>query len=232
MDDGADVIGVLHAERPDMARRHHRRHRRDDHRRHPPEGARGRGQAHVPDRRRQRRQHQAPVRQPLRHRPEHARRHHPRHQHPDRRQHRRRGRLRLVRARPGDAHEGPRRRRHRARGRPAARPRGRHGRLPRHADRRGRQGGRLFVTATGDIHVIARRALRGHEGRRHRRQLRPLQRRDRHPGAREAGRQEAHACASSSRSTRWPTAAASTCWPKAGWSTWRRPRAIRPRSWT
>ena len=50
-----------------------------------------------------------------------------------------RRRLRLVRPRPRHAHEGPRRRRHRARGRPAARARGRHGRLPRHAGRRGRQ---------------------------------------------------------------------------------------------
>ena len=85
---------------PRHGRRHHRRHRRDHHRRHPPQGARGRGPAHVPHRRRQRGQHQAHVRQPLRHRPEHARRRHPRHQHPDRRQHRVHRRLRLVRPRP------------------------------------------------------------------------------------------------------------------------------------
>ena len=63
-----------------------RRHRGDDDRRHPAEGARGRGQARLPDHRRQRGQHQAPVRQPLRHRPVDDRRHHPRHQRPDRRQ--------------------------------------------------------------------------------------------------------------------------------------------------
>ena len=90
MDDGADVIGVLHGERTRPARRGDRRHRGDDHRRHPPAGARGRGQARLPDHRRQRGQHQAHVRQPLRHRPVHARRHHPRHQHPARRQARRR----------------------------------------------------------------------------------------------------------------------------------------------
>ena len=39
MDDGADVIGVLHTAPPRAARRRHRRHRGDDHRRHPPEGA-------------------------------------------------------------------------------------------------------------------------------------------------------------------------------------------------
>ena len=89
MDDGADVIGVLHGERPDMAA---------DIIGGTEETTTGvirlkaleaEGRAHVPHRRRQRGQHQAHVRQPLRHRPEHARRRHPRHQHPDRRQHRR-----------------------------------------------------------------------------------------------------------------------------------------------
>ena len=89
MDDGADVIGVLHGERPDMAadiiggteetttgviRL---------------QGPRSRRPPAVPDRRGQRGQHQAHVRQPLRHRPVDARRRGARHQHPARRHHRR-----------------------------------------------------------------------------------------------------------------------------------------------
>ena len=41
MDDGADVIGVLHSRAARAARRHHRRHGGDDDRRHPAEGAGG-----------------------------------------------------------------------------------------------------------------------------------------------------------------------------------------------
>ena len=40
MDDGADVVGVLHGERPEQLSERARRHRGDDHRRHPPQGAR------------------------------------------------------------------------------------------------------------------------------------------------------------------------------------------------
>ena len=43
--------------------------------------------------------------------------------------------------------------------------------------------GDIFCTVTGDINVLDKRRLRGDEGRRHRRQLGPLQRRDQHPGA-------------------------------------------------
>ena len=84
MDDGADVVGVLHGERPDQL-----------------SGVLGgteetttgvirlqaleaRGQARLPDHRRQRRADQAVLRQPLRHRPVDPRRGHPRHQHADR----------------------------------------------------------------------------------------------------------------------------------------------------
>ena len=119
-----------------------RGHRGDDHRRDPAQGARGRGQARLPDRRRQRGRHQALLRQPLRDRAVDPRRRHPRHQHPDRRPQGRRDRLRLVRQGRRDARQGPRRPRDRLRGRPAARARGRHGRLRRHARRRGGQGGR------------------------------------------------------------------------------------------
>ena len=46
--------------------------------------------------------------------------------------------------------------------------------------------GDIFVTVTGNKHVIAQRAFRAHEGRRDHLQLRPLQRRDRYPGAGKA----------------------------------------------
>ena len=71
------------------------------------------------------------------------------------------------------------------------------------------------------------RAHGADEGRRDPRQLRPLQRRDRDPGAaRHGGRDEARR-ASSSRSSRSPTGGASTSWPTAGSSTSPPPRAIR-----
>ena len=54
---------------PTCSRACPRRHRGDDDRRDPAEGARGRGQARLSDRRRERRLHQALLRQPLRHRP-------------------------------------------------------------------------------------------------------------------------------------------------------------------
>ena len=85
----------------------------------------------------------------------HARRHHPRHQPPHRRQHRRRRRLRLVRPRRRHAGRRAWRRRRRPGGRSAPRARGRHGRLPGHADGSKRPPiGDIFVTVTGDIHVI------------------------------------------------------------------------------
>ena len=129
MDDGADVVGVLHGERTGAALRGARRHRGDDDRRDPPQGARGRGQARLPDRRRQRRGHQALLRQPLRDRAVDARRDHPGHQRPDCRPAPRRDRVRDVRQGRRDAGQGPRRARDRLRGRPAASARGADGRL-------------------------------------------------------------------------------------------------------
>ena len=101
MDDGADLVTMLHTKRQDALRRRDRRHRGDDHRRHPP-ARHGQGRrAALPHHRGQRRRHQAPVRQPLRHRPVHHRRHHPRHQRAAGRLEVRGRRLRLVRPRPG-----------------------------------------------------------------------------------------------------------------------------------
>ena len=79
MDDGADLVGVLHSAAARAARRRRRQHGGDDHRRHPPAGDGEGRRAEVPGHRRQRREDQALLRQPLRHRPEHARRRHPRH---------------------------------------------------------------------------------------------------------------------------------------------------------
>ena len=129
MDDGADVVGVLHGERADQLSERSRRHRGDDHRGHPPAGARARGQARLSDHRRQRRQDEALLRQPLRHRAVDAGRGDQGHQRPDRRPARGRDRLRLVRPRRGDARQGPRRPRDRLRGRSAAGARGAHGRV-------------------------------------------------------------------------------------------------------
>ena len=129
MDDGADVIGVLHSARREQLGRRDRGYRGDDDGRHSPEGARARRQARLPRHRGQRGAHEAPLRQPLRHRPVDDRRDHPRDERPPRRQALRRRRLRLDR--PRRRHAGPRhgRARHRHRGRSAARARGGDGRL-------------------------------------------------------------------------------------------------------
>ena len=72
----------------------------------------------------------------------------------------RRRRLRLVRPRGRDAGQGPRRARDRDRGRRHEGARGRDGRLPGDADGdRPREVGDIFVTATGDKHVIARQHM-------------------------------------------------------------------------
>ena len=132
--------------------------------------------------------HEAPLRQPLRHRPVHDRRHHPRHERPARRQARS--------SSPATAGAG------------AASPCGPSGMGahvivtevdPLRALEAAMDGfqvmpmeraaaiGDIFITVTGDKRVIAPRAHRADEGRRHPRQLGPLQRRDRHPGAAPAG---------------------------------------------
>ena len=123
---------------------------------------------HISHRRRQRRADQAPLRQPLRHRPEHARRHHPRHQHSA-------GRQEFVVAGYGWCGT-----------RLAMRARGMGADVivtemdPLKALEAAMDGfrvmpmdeaapiGDIFVTVTGDNHVIARRAFRADEGRRHR----------------------------------------------------------------
>ena len=195
MDDGADVIGVLHS---------HRRELLGDIIAGTEETTTGvirlraleaRRRARVPDHRGQRGEHEAPVRQPLRHRPVDDRRDHPRHERPARRQALRRRRLRLGRPRRRVARAGHGRARHRHRGRSAAGARGGDGRLRGDADGRRRpQIGDIFFTATGDKHVIAQPAHGADEGRRDPRQHRPLQRRDRHPGA-EVARVRDAACA-------------------------------------
>ena len=192
------------------ARRRHRRHGGDDDGRHPAEGARARGQARLPGDRGQRGADEAHVRQPLRHRPVDDRRDHPRDERPARGRALRGRRLRLGRARRRVARARHGRARDRHRGRPDARARGRDGRLRGHADgARGRDRRHL-------LHRDRRQerhrpgALRAHEGRRDPRQHRPLQRRDRDPGAQGARGRDARGAARSSTSTRSPTAGAST----------------------
>ena len=141
-----------------------------------------------------------------------------------------RGRLRLVRPGRRHARQGPGRRRHRHRGRPvraleAAMDGFRVMPMAEAAPHRRRLRHRRPATST----CSRARALRGDEGRRHPRQLRPLRRGDRHPGAGRAAVSRGARCASSSRSTVCRRPAASTCWAKAGWSTWPPPRATRPR---
>ena len=65
--------------------------------------------------------------------------------------------------------------------------------------------GDIFITVTGDIHVHPRGAFRGHEGRRDRLQLRPLQCRDRpRRRSRRCAERQPAASASSSTSSRSP----------------------------
>ena len=97
MDDGADVIGVLHSERTDQLTEVIGGTEETTTGVIRLRALEAEGKLGVPDRRGQRGEHEAHVRQPLRHRPVDPRRDHPRHQHPDRRQARGRVRLRLVR---------------------------------------------------------------------------------------------------------------------------------------
>ncbi len=183
MDDGADVIGVLHTAR---------REQLGDVIAGTEETTTGvirlkalerDGKLGVPGRRGQRGEDEASLRQPLRHRPVDARRHHPRHERPARRAHARRRRLRLVRPRRRDAREGDGRERDRHRGRPDEGDRGGHGRLPGDDDGGGREGRRHLHH--GYRRQVGRREEPhgADEGRRDPRQHGPLQRRDRAAGA-------------------------------------------------
>ena len=124
--------------------------------------------------------------------------------------------------RPGD----------RVRGRPAAGAGGHHGRLPRHADGRRRPRGRHLHHRHRRPRRAAPGALRGHEGRGHPGQLRPLRHRDRPGGAGRDGRRPTAArppvrpSVEAYRPRRPPRC---WWWPRAGWSTWARPRATRRR---
>ena len=139
---------------------------------------------------------------------------------------RRRG-LRLGRPRRRDARAGDGRARDRHRGRPDARARGADGRLRGDADGRGREDRRHLLHRDRRQARDRARAPRGDEGRRDHLQHRPLQRRDRHPGAALARRRDARGAATSSRSSRSRTAGGSTCSPRAGSSTSRPPKGIR-----
>ena len=128
----------------------------------------------------------------------------------------RRRRLRLGRSRRRDAGQGPRRARDRHRGRPDARARGADGRLRGDADGGSREDRRHLLHGDRRQARDRTRAPRGDEGRRDHLQHGPLQRRDRHPGAAASSPSRRARRATSSRSSRWPTAAGSTCSPRAG----------------
>ena len=90
------------------------------------------------------------------------------------------------------------------------------GRLPRHADERGGpRRATCSCTVTGNKNVLRAEHFERDEGRRHHLQLRPLQRRDRHPGAGQDVASAARRCATSSRSSSCTTAGGSTCSAKA-----------------
>jgi adenosylhomocysteinase len=185
MDDGADVVGVLHSERKDLLKKiiggteetttgviRLRAMAKE-------------GVLRLPHRRGQRRAHQAPLRQPLRHGAVDARRHHPRHQPPAGRQRSSSSPATAGAARLGHAGQGHGRRRGGDRDRPAQGARGGHGRLPGHADEGRGEARRLLLHRHRQHQRRPPGALRAHEGRRHRRQQRPLQR---GAGPRLAGR--------------------------------------------
>ena len=95
MDDGCDLVGLLHEQRPGQLARGLRRDRGDDDRGDPAQGDGRRRRPALPGRGRQRGPDQAPLRQPLRDRPVDPRRDPAGHEHPDRRPARGRRRLRL-----------------------------------------------------------------------------------------------------------------------------------------
>ena len=226
MDDGADLVGVLAQRAHGSAGARHRRHRGDHHRRHPPARDGQRRRARLPDHRGERRAHQAHVRQPLRHRPVHHRRHHPRHQPPA-------GRAASSWS-PATAGAA-------AGSRCAPRAWAPTSSSPRSTRCKALEAvmdgfrvmpmaeaakiGDFFCTVTGNINVIRARALRVDEGRRHRRQQRPLQRRDRPRGAGEDREGRQHRPRVRRRVHAEERQPASSCSAKAAWSTWPRPRA-------
>ena len=217
MDDGADLVHVLHTQRSDQLEHVIGRHRGDHHRRDPPARDGGRGRARLSDRLGERRRHQAPVRQPVRHRPVDDGRGHARDEPPPRRAHCRRVRLRDVRARRRGARARDGRARDRDRGRPDRRARGRDGGLPGHAAARGRADRRPVHHRDRRHDGHRPRAHGAHARRRDPRQLGPLRRGDRQGGAApSSGPAASGASASSSTSTRWPTGAGSTCSAKGG----------------
>ena len=97
MDDGADLVSLLHTDYTASGIQLGREHGRDDDGRDPAARAGKRRRAQDSRHRRQRRGDQTSVRQPLRHRPVDHRRRDSRDRYADRRQTRRRRRLRLVR---------------------------------------------------------------------------------------------------------------------------------------
>ena len=124
-------------------------------------------------------------------------------------------RLRLVRAGDRAAREGRRRARRRLRGRPGARAGGEAGGLRGAAGVAAAAKGDVLITATGNRDVMRREHFERDARRRRALQRRPLRRRVRPRRAARAGGRAPRRCARTWSSTCSPTAAASTCWPRA-----------------
>ena len=232
MDDGCDLVSLLHKERRDRPGRRHRRHRRDDHRRHPParDGRRWRAAYPVIAVNEAQTKHffdnrygtgQSTVDGILRATNILIAGRH------------------VVVAGYGWVGQGIASRmrgmgahgRHR-RGRPRACHRGAHGRLPGQAGRGSRAVGRAVRHRHGQCQRLPPRALRADGRRRDHGQQRPLRRRARaRRVGRDGGRPMPPGPARRARSTTW-VRRSFTCSPRAGWSTWPPPKATRRRSWT
>ena len=141
----------------------------------------------------------------------------------------RRHRLRDVRQGRRDARQGPWRPRHRLRGRPAARARGADGRLRGHEGRRRRRRGRRRLRL-GDRQPRRDlgRDVQAHEVRRDRLQRGPLRRRDQQGRPRRHHRGDVRRRAPSSTAIAPRTGGRSSCSPTGGSSTSPRPRDTRP----
>ena len=177
IDDGADLITMLHTERPNQLP--HVKGANE-------ETTTGvirlramakEGKLKFPVDLRQRRPDEVPVRQPLRHGPVHLRRLDERHEPAGGRKKPGRRRLWMVRQRGGHAGQGTGRQRRRHRGQPDQGHRGQDGRLQRHADAGGSETGGHHHHRDGMQRHRHQGASGGHQGRVRARQHRSLRQR-------------------------------------------------------
>ena len=178
-------------------------------------------------------QHEASLRQPLWHRPVDGRRHPARHQRPAGRPPRGRRRIWLGGQGHCVAHARHGRPGGHRRGRSNRRDRSLHGGLPGHVRPGGGRMGRGLRHRDGQPPRLPRRALRADAQRRDPGQQRPLRRRAATWCALQRdGRRPRPRAAPGRPGVRPRRSRSSTCWPRAGSSTWPRPRDTRRQSWT